>query len=106
MQMENLENRDYYTRAEGEAEQICFGDYNRDGIVNAQEALDVVNAWLRKDEDLTDADILTMNINGDGRINTFDVLGIVEAFVNDTPYGVVDTAAEKLSALHEEGRDL
>ena len=106
VRIEDLENRDHYTLQEGSAPQIRFGDYNRDGIINAQEALDVVNAWLRKDEDLTDADILAMNINGDGRINTFDVLGIVEAFVNSTQYAVVNTAAEKLSEPQEEGRDL
>ena len=34
-----------------------------------------------------------MNVNGDSRINTFDALGIVEAFVNGTEYGVVTKAA-------------
>ena len=72
---------------------ITFGDTNGDGVVNAQDALAVVDAWLRKGEEPTDDQILTMNVNGDSRINTFDALGIVEAFVNGTEYGVVTKAA-------------
>jgi hypothetical protein len=34
-----------------------------------------------------------MNVNGDSRINTFDALGIVEAFVNQSEYGIVTKAA-------------
>ncbi len=72
---------------------ISFGDVNGDGIINAQDALDAVDTWLRKGEEPTDIQILTMNVNGDSRINTFDALGIVEAFVNGTEYGVVTKAA-------------
>ena len=52
-----------------------------------------MDTWLRKGEEPTDIQILTMNVNGDSRINTFDALGIVEAFVNGTEYGVVTKAA-------------
>ena len=76
---------------------IAFGDANGDGIVNAQDALAVVNAWLRKGEAPTDAQILVLNVNGDSRINTFDALGIVEAFVNGTEYGIVTGAASYTS---------
>ena len=72
---------------------ITFGDINADGEINAQEALAAVDTWLRKGEQPTDLQILTMNVNGDSRINTFDALGIVEAFVNGTEYGVVTKAA-------------
>ena len=72
---------------------ITFGDTNGDGVVNAQDALAVVDAWLRKGEEPTDDQILTMNVNGDSRINTFDALGIVEKFVNGSEYGVVTKAA-------------
>ena len=72
---------------------ITFGDTNGDGVINAQDALAAVDAWLRKGEEPTDIQILTMNVNGDSRINTFDALGIVEAFVNGTEYGVVNKAA-------------
>ena len=63
---------------------VLFGDGNYDGVVNAQDALDVVNAWLRKSDAPEDDEILAMNINGDSRINTFDTLGVVDYFVNGT----------------------
>ena len=72
---------------------ITFGDTNGDGVINAQDALSVVDAWLRKGDEPTDDQILTMNVNGDSRINTFDALGIVEKFVNGSTYGVVTKAA-------------
>ncbi len=77
----------------GNATELAFGDSNGDGVVNAQDALNVVDAWLRKGEAPTDDDILTMNVNGDSRINTFDALGIMEAFVNKIDYIVVTKAA-------------
>ena len=60
---------------------------------DAQDALAVVDTWLRKGEEPTDEQILTMNVNGDSRINTFDALGIVEKFVNGSEYAVVIKAA-------------
>ena len=82
-----------FTLENGTADAITFGDSNADGVVNAQDALAAVNAWLRVGEELTDDGILTLNVNGDSRINTFDALGIVENFVNGTDYGVVIKAA-------------
>ena len=74
-------------------EAVTLGDVNSDGVVNAQDALATVDAWLRKGEEPTEAQMLAMNVNGDSRINTFDALAIVEAFVNGTEYGVVTKAA-------------
>lgn len=91
--MENFVNKDYFTVASANAETITFADTNGDGVINAQDALAVVDAWLRKGEDPTDDQILTMNVNGDSRINTFDALGIVEKFVSGSEYGVVTKAA-------------
>ena len=92
--MANFINKDYFT-INGGADQnnIAFGDSNGDGVVNAQDALAVVDAWLRKGDTPTDSQILRMNVNGDSRLNTFDALGIVEAFVNGSTYGVVTKAA-------------
>ena len=72
---------------------IAFGNTNGDDTINAEDALAVVNAWLRKTDAPDDSMILRMNVNGDSRINTFDALGIVEAFVNNSTYGVVTKAA-------------
>ena len=77
----------------GEAETIKFGDSNNDAVVNAQDALAAVDAWLRKSDAPDDTQILVLNVNGDSRINTHDALGIVEAFVSGTEYGVVTKAA-------------
>ena len=89
----NFINENNFTIGSTDAEALTFGDSNTDGVVNAQDALAAVDAWLRKGEVLTDAGILTLNVNCDSRINTFDALGIVEAFVNGSTYGVVTKAA-------------
>ena len=82
-------------KTDGNANTITFGDTNSDKTVNAQDALAVVDAWLRKTAAPNDSQILRMNVNGDDRINTFDALGIVEAFTNqsNSEYLVVLAAA-------------
>ena len=93
--MTSFINKDYFTVNGSGVDQnnIAFGDTNSDNVVNAQDALAVVDAWLRKGDAPADNLILRMNVNGDSRINTFDALGIVEAFVNSSTYGVVTKAA-------------
>jgi len=91
--MENFVSEEFYTVGTAAANTITFGDSNGDGVVNAQDALAAVDAWLRKGQAPEDVQILVLNVNGDRRINTFDALGIVEAFVNDTEYAVVTKAA-------------
>ena len=91
--MENFVSKTYMKIPGGTASNITFGDTNGDGVVNAQDALNATNAWLRKGDTPTDDQIITMNVNGDSRINTFDALGIVEAFVNKSDYIVVTKAA-------------
>ena len=83
-----------YTYDENEtADALDFGDTNSDGVVNAQDALNAANAWLRKTDAPDDEGILRTNVTGDGRINTSDALGIVENFVNGDDFGVVAKAA-------------
>ena len=91
--MENFANKQNFTFTEDTAAQIIFGDTNGDGVINAQDALNTVDAWLRKGDAPTDDQILTMNVNGDSRVNTFDALGIVEKFVDGSDLGVVTKAA-------------
>lgn len=90
---ENFVKEEYLTLSGASADAVSFGDSNGDGVVNAQDALAVVDAWLRKGDAPNEAEILAMNVNGDSRVNTFDALGIVEAFVNGSDYGVVTKAA-------------
>ena len=93
IEMENFVNKLNFTLTEDAATNIMFGDTNGDGVVNAQDALNAVDAWLRKGDAPTDDEILTLNVNGDSRINTFDALGIVEKFVDGSDLGVVTKAA-------------
>ena len=94
--MENFVKEDYLTISADSAESLCFGDANGDGVVNAQDALAVVDAWLRKGETPTDDRILAMNVNGDSRINTFDALAIAEAFVSKKEYLIITKAASAI----------
>ena len=89
----NFAKESFYTLPGGNATTITFGDTNGDGVLNAQDALAVVDAWLRKGDAPTDDEILVMNVNGDSRINTFDALGIVEKFVTGSELGVITKAA-------------
>lgn len=91
--MEEFVKEENFAIANEVGETITFGDSNSDGVVNAQDALAAVDAWLRKSGEPSDLQILTLNVNGDSRINTFDALGIVEAFVDGSDYGVVTKAA-------------
>ena len=91
--MAQFANKQNFTMAGEVATQITFGDTNGDGVVNAQDALNTVDAWLRKGDAPTDDQILAMNVNSDRRVNTFDALGIVEKFVDGSDFGVVTKAA-------------
>ena len=84
---------DKYSFGTGTANSLTFGDTNDDGVINAEDALAAVNAWLRKGDALTDRDILELNVNGDARINTFDALGIAEFFVDGSTFAVVTRAS-------------
>ena len=91
--MEQFVDENNFTISSDNAASLTFGDTNGDGVVNAQDALSAVDAWLRKGDAPSVNQILTMNVNGDTRINTFDALGIVEKFVSGSEYGVVTKAA-------------
>ena len=93
IEMEQFATKLNYTVAEEAADEITFGDTNGDGVINAQDALAAVDAWLRKGDAPTDDEILTINVNSDSRINTFDALGIVEKFVDGSDFAIVTKAA-------------
>lgn len=91
--MTQFVNKANFTITEDAAATITFGDSNGDGVINAQDALAAVDTWLRKADAPNDNEILALNVNSDSRINTFDALGIVEAFVDDSEYLIVTKAA-------------
>jgi len=85
------------------AKTVTFGDLNNDGLINAQDALKSVNLWLRKTP-ITESDmIIAANVNGDSRINTYDALGIVDKFVKNLEYLVVNRAAT-IKEINENGQ--
>lgn len=96
----DTKNRENF-KTDGDANTITFGDTNSDNTVNAQDALAVVDAWLRKENTTpNDSQILRMNVNGDSRINTFDALGIVEAFVDQNSEYLVVVAAASMASTN------
>ena len=90
--MEQFTLKTNFVMGKETASEVTFGDANGDGVINAQDALAVVDTWLRKTEAPSDDDILALNVNSDSRINTFDALGIVEAFVDGTEFLIVTKA--------------
>lgn len=91
--MAQFVNKANFTLEGDNTEELTFGDANGDGVVNAQDALSAVDTWLRKVDAPSDDEILALNVNSDSRINTFDALGIVEAYVDGSEYIVVTKAA-------------
>ncbi|MCM1133787.1 MAG: cadherin-like beta sandwich domain-containing protein [Ruminococcus flavefaciens] len=89
----NFTEADYFTLGTKPGDELVFGDSNGDGVINAQDALNSVNKWLRKTDAPTDTEILRLNVNSDSRINTFDALGIVEYFVHGNEFIIVNKAA-------------
>ncbi len=89
----------YKMKQEEKSEEIHFGDSNGDEMLNAQDALAAVNFWLRKSPNPDDRDILSMNINADSRLNTYDALGIVENFVNGDEFAIVNKIAALKSVV-------
>ena len=93
--MKNFVDEENYEldKKKSPADTITFGDADGNDVINAQDALAAVNAWLRKGDAPEGKAILVLNVNGDSRINTFDALGIMEKFVDDSKtHGVVTNA--------------
>ncbi|MFZ2540028.1 MAG: hypothetical protein WAX04_14200 [Oscillospiraceae bacterium] len=61
---------------------IKFADTNNDKVINAQDALDTLSAWLRKTPVTQDKQIMVMNVTADSSITTLDVLATMESYVN------------------------
>ncbi|MCM1530099.1 MAG: dockerin type I domain-containing protein [Alistipes sp.] len=74
---------------------LVFGDINGDGIINAQDALMILDSWQGKIT-LTDEQILRSDLNGDGRINTLDAIEISDFFVNGTDFSIAELIALSL----------
>jgi hypothetical protein len=82
---DSLDDIDSYLFPAGQAQPVNFADMDADGHVNAADALGILSLWLRKAGLGGDKDILTANASGDGRIDTVDVLAVVESIVDAKP---------------------
>ncbi|MDR0459636.1 MAG: hypothetical protein LBG68_04115 [Coriobacteriales bacterium] len=71
------------------SEQLVFGDTDGNGIVNAQDALEVTAVWLRGKPVTSNSQILAMNVNGRAGIDTYDVLAIIEHYISGTEFEVM-----------------
>jgi hypothetical protein len=78
-----------YTLQSGSAPAVIFGDTDGNGIINAQDAVDVIAAWLRKTAVNADVQILQMNVTSDSRINTFDALAVMENYVSHLEFAII-----------------
>ncbi len=87
--LDGLSDINKYTIANKKSSEIKFGDANLDSTVNAQDALNTLSAWLRKSGTPSDEGILSMNVTGDSRIDTYDVLGIMENYINGSEFRVI-----------------
>ncbi len=87
--LDGLNDINKYTISNKKSKEIKFGDANIDLTVNAQDALNTLAAWLRKSETPSDESILSMNVTGDSRIDTYDVLGIMENYINGSEFKVI-----------------
>jgi hypothetical protein len=77
-----------YTFPTGTAQAVKFGDTDANGIINAQDALDEISAWLRLKTVSGDLAVLSHNVTSDARINTFDALAVMEHYVSGTDFAI------------------
>lgn len=66
---------------------ITFGDEKKDGI-DAQDALEAVNLWLRKSK-ANNINTIIYNVNGDGDVNTRDAIDIVDNYVSGKEFKIL-----------------
>lgn len=85
--LEDISNYTFNNNKPEESDKITFGDVNNDGI-DAQDALGAVSSWLRKVE-TTNKGILTLNVSGDGAINTRDSIEVVDKFVSGKEFNIL-----------------
>jgi hypothetical protein len=78
-----------YAVGASQAATVRFGDTDVNQVINAQDAVDVISAWIRLTAVTGDQQILRMNVTSDPRIDTFDALGIMEQFVSNRELAII-----------------
>ena len=85
-----LNDTENYTVTDGKGPVLTVGDGNADGVINAQDALNIRTACADSKAPATEL-LLTMDVNLDGRVDTQDVRALADSFVQNT---VLPTAQE------------
>lgn len=82
-----MSDKTRYSIYESEVEKLIqFGDVNRDGSIDSQDALEVTALWLRKIDLTDDNTILEANTTSDERVDLSDALSVVEYFVSNRQF--------------------
>ena len=84
-----LNPHNYQVVPEQSAQIIRFGDTTGNGIINAQDALNILTSWLRITPTNTHHQILTKNVTATSSINTLDALAVMEHFISGTEFIIV-----------------
>lgn len=79
-----LNDAENYTVADGKSPELTFGDVNGDGVLNAQDALNIRTACDGGAAAPATDVLLTMDVNLDGRVDAQDVRALADGFVHDT----------------------
>ncbi len=86
---ELIDSQNYYSYTSEPLESINFADTNKDSVIDAQDALNMVSLWLRKSTVEVNSElILTYNVTGDSKIDSIDALAVVEYFVKLKPFAI------------------
>lgn len=89
IESDELNKFEEYKISDEAGDEILFGDSNSDKQVNAQDTLNVLTGWLRKSAAPENDTILRMNVTGDPRIDTYDVISIMENYINGSEFKVL-----------------
>lgn len=68
--------------------EIIFGDVNSDGIINAQDILDVQSILSGKLDLVEEKQIIAINVSMDSRIDNGDITQIMEHFISKNDYTI------------------
>ena len=88
-----MDPANYVIVADQEAVDIIFGDTSGSGMINAQDALNVITAGTREGAPIMDREILTMNVNFDSRVDLSDALVIMERFISHQGFIIFEDEA-------------
>ncbi|RDY22804.1 hypothetical protein CHF27_011545 [Romboutsia maritimum] len=72
------------------SENITFGDVNGDNIINAQDALNTVSVVLKKIDKVKEKEAISMDNNGDCKVDNIDVIGIIDKYLSNKECNILN----------------